>query len=98
MKKIFAIIMLFTLSSFAGELCVVVFKIKQSTFTLSISEHLKNEVNTQFLPLPVDCDFYNTLRIGQELHSQFKVGSLIFNGDFSKLKITVHDKQKVNNQ
>lgn len=33
--------MLFALSSFAAELCVVTFNIKQSTFTLSISEHLK---------------------------------------------------------
>lgn len=54
MKKIFLIIMLFALSSVASELCVVTFKIKQSTFTLSISEHLKNEANKQFLQLPVD--------------------------------------------
>jgi hypothetical protein len=96
MKKIFAIIMSLALSSFAGELCVVTFKIKQSTFTLSISEHFKNEANKQFLQIPVDCDFYNTLRIGQELHSEFKVGSFIFNGDLSKLEVTVHDKKKVN--
>lgn len=88
--------MLFALSSFAAELCVVTFKIKQSTFTLSISEHLKNEANKQFLQLPVDCDFYDNLRIDQELHSEFKFVSFIFNGDFSKLKITVHDKKKVN--
>lgn len=31
MKKIFAIIMLFALSSFAGELCVVTFKMAMST-------------------------------------------------------------------
>jgi hypothetical protein len=43
----------------------------------------------------VDCDFYNTLSIGQELHNEFKVGSFIFNGDFSRLKITVENKQKV---
>ena len=96
MKKIFLIIMLFALSSFADELCVVTFKIKQSTFTLSISEHLKNEANKQFFQLPVDCDFYDSLRIDQELHREFKFGSFIFNGDFSKLKITVHDKKKVN--
>ena len=96
MKKIFLIIMLLALSSFAADLCVVNFKIKQSTFTLSISEHLKNEANKQFLQLPVDCDFYDNLRIDQELHSEFKFVSFIFNGDFSKLKITVHDKKKVN--
>ena len=95
MKKIFLIVMLFALSVFADEMCVVTFKIKQSTFTLSISEHIKNEANKQFLQIPVDCDFYNTLSVGQELHNEFKVGSFIFNGDFSRLKITVENKQKV---
>lgn len=93
-KFIFAI-MLFAMSAFADDMCVVTFKIKQSTFTLSISEHLKNEANKQFLQIPVDCDFYKTLSIGQELHSEFKMGSFFFNGDLSKLKVTVENKQIV---
>lgn len=40
-------------------------------------------------------ELYNTLSIGQELHNEFKVGSFIFNGDFSRLKITVENKHKV---
>lgn len=96
MKKIiFAIMLLAVSSAFAEDMCVVTFKIKQSTFTLSISEHLKNEANKQFLQIPVDCDFYNTLSIGQELHSEFKMGSFFFNGDLSKLKVTVENKQIV---
>lgn len=87
--------MLFAMSAFADKMCVVTFKIKQSTFTLSISEHLKNEANKQFLQIPVDCDFYKTLSIGQELHSEFKMGSFFFNGDLSKLKVTVENKQIV---
>lgn len=69
--------MLFAISAFADEMCVVTFKIKQ------------------FLQIPVDCDFYNTLSIGQELQNEFKVGSFIFNGDFSRLNITVENKQNV---
>ena len=95
MKKFIFAIMLFAMSAFADDLCVVTFKIKQSTFTLSISEHLKNEANKQFLQLPVDCDFYKTLSVGQELHSEFKMGSFFFNGDLSKLKVTVENKQIV---
>ena len=53
MKKIFLIVMLFAISAFADEMCVVTLKIKQSTFTLSISEHIKNEANKQFLQIPV---------------------------------------------
>lgn len=87
--------MLFAMSAFADDLCVVTFKIKQSTFTLSISEHLKNEANKQFLQIPVDCDFYKTLSVGQELHSEFKMGSFFFNGDLSNLKVTVENKQIV---
>lgn len=87
--------MLFAMSAFADDMCVVTFKIKQSTFTLSISEHLKNEANKQFLQIPVDCDFYKTLSVCQELHNEFKVGSFIFNGDFSRLKNTVENKQIV---
>lgn len=93
-KFIFAILLL-AMSAFADDMCVVTFKIKQSTFTISISEHLKNEANKQFLQIPVDCDFYKTLSIGQELHSEFKMGSFFFNGDLSKLKVTVENKQIV---
>lgn len=95
MKKIVFVIMLFAMSAFSDDMCVVTFKIKQSTFTLSIREHLKNEANKQFLQIPVDCDFYKTLSVGQELHSKFKIGSFFFNGDLSKLKVTVENKQIV---
>lgn len=75
--------------------CIVVFGIRQSTFTLDIFEHMKNSINEQEFAIPVDCGFYNTLRVDDELHSKFKWGSFVFDGDLSKLKVTVKSKRKV---
>lgn len=72
---------------------IVKFKIKQGTFTLDIFEHIKNNVNSIEIELPVNRDFYNRLSIGQDLTDQFKWGSLIFDGDFSTLHMRVIGKR-----
>ena len=93
MKKFICALLILAGIASADDMCVVTFRIKQVTYTLSISEHLKNEANKQYLQIPVDCEFYNTLSVGQEIHGQFKMGSMFFNGDLSKLKVTVHEKK-----
>lgn len=68
-------------------------EIKQSTFTLNIAEHAKNAINAITLQIPVSYTFYNKVSIGQNISEEFKYGSLILNGDFSKLKVKVKDKE-----
>lgn len=68
-------------------------EIKQSTFTLNLAEHAKNAMNAITLQIPVSYTFYNKISIGQNISEEFKYGSLILNGDFSKLKVKVKDKE-----
>ena len=68
-------------------------EIKQSTFTLNIGEHAKNAMNAITLQIPVSYTFYNKVYIGQNISEEFKYGSLFLNGDFSKLKVKVKDKE-----
>lgn len=72
---------------------LVTLKIKQSTFTLDIGEHIKNKMNAVEMTIAVDKRFYDSVQVGQEISNSFKKGSLLFNGDFSKLKVTVVKKQ-----
>ena len=68
-------------------------EIKQSTFTLNLAEHAKNVMNSITLQIPVSYTFYNKVSIGQNISEEFKYGSLILNGDFSKLKVKVKNKE-----
>ena len=68
-------------------------EIKQSTFTLNLAEHAKNAINAITLQIPVSYTFYNKVSIGQNISEEFKYGSLILNGDFSKLKVKVKNKE-----
>ena len=44
------------------------------------------------MQIPVSKKFYNNVNVGTRINNNFKYGSLIFNGDFSELKVTVTDK------
>lgn len=72
---------------------IVKFEIKQGTFTLDIGEHIKNQINAIEVEIPVSKDFYYSLSLNQDLTDNFKYGSLIFNGDFSKLHMRVINKR-----
>ena len=72
---------------------IVKFRIKQSTFTLDIGEHIKNGMNAIELELPVNKSFYDKVSVGTEISNSFKMGSLLFNGDFSNLHMTVTGKR-----
>ena len=72
---------------------IVKFRIKQSTFTLDVGEHIKNGMNAIELELPVNKSFYDKVSIGTEISNSFKMGSLLFNGDFSNLHMTVTGKR-----
>jgi ATP-dependent 26S proteasome regulatory subunit len=71
---------------------VITLEIKQSTFTLDIGEHIKNNMNAITMQIPVSKQFYNSVRVGTKISEEFKYGSLVFNGDFSELNVVVKDK------
>ena len=71
---------------------IVEFEIKQSHFTLDISEHLKDSINKLTFEVPVDKDYYNKVYVGQEITDSFRMGSLVMKGSIGKWKIAVKNK------
>ena len=72
---------------------ILTLEIKQTTYTLDIGEHIKNSINAISMQIPVSKKFYNSVSVGTRISNDFKYGSLVFNGDFSELRVTVKDKQ-----
>lgn len=72
---------------------VVTFNIKQSHFTLDLSEHMKDEMNDISLQIPVDKEYYDNVKVGDTIADDFRMGSLIMKGSFGNWKITVESKE-----
>ena len=75
---------------------IVKIKIHQTTYTLDLEEHIKNKINDIEFEIPVDKSYYDNCSIGQKVSDPgLKLGSLLVNGDFSKLKIKITGKRTV---
>ena len=73
---------------------IVKIKIHQTTYTLDIGEYVKNKINDIEFEIPVDKAYYDKCYVGQKVSDPgLKIGSLIMDGDFSKLKITIVNKR-----
>ena len=71
---------------------IVELEIKQSHFTLDLTEHAKDAMNKLTLEIPVDKDYYDNVYVGQEISNNFRMGSLLMKGSFGKWKVTVKNK------
>lgn len=67
--------------------------ISQSHFSLSVSEHLKDEMNDIDIYIEVSEEYYNKYNVGDTIADDFRVGSMIFKGSFGNWKVKVSDKQ-----
>lgn len=67
-------------------------RLKQSRVSLDIGKHIKDGMNAIEFELPVDKDFYNSVRVGTEITDEFRTGSFILNGSFSSWNMTVKGK------
>lgn len=75
---------------------IVKIKIHQTTYTLSVTEHIKNKFNDVEFEIPVDKDYYDKCSIGQSVtDTGLKIGSLLRDGDFSKLKVKITGKRTI---
>jgi len=72
---------------------VVTFRIKQSHFTLSIKEHIKDSMNEITLEIPVDKEYYDNLSVGDVINDDFRMGSLIMHGSFGNWEVIVDEKE-----
>lgn len=71
---------------------IVKFELKQSRFSLKISNHIKDEMNAIQFEMPVSREFYNSIHNGQNIVDEFRSGSIILKGSFSKWKLKVINK------
>lgn len=75
---------------------IIKIKIHQTTYSLSPGEYIKNKINDVEFEIPVDKAYYDRCSIGQKITDPgLKIGSLIMDGDFSELKITIINKRTV---
>lgn len=75
---------------------IVKIKIHQTTYTLDLEEHIKNKINDIEFEIPVDKAYYDNCSIGQKVSDTgLKLGSLLVNGDFSKLNVKIIGKRTV---
>ena len=72
---------------------VVTFKIKQTHFTLALTEHFKDALNDISISIPVDKEYYDSVEIGDEIDDSFRLGSFIFKGSFGSWDVSVKDKE-----
>lgn len=69
--------------------------LKQSKFSLSVKEHLKNSMNAETFDIFVDKITYDNANTGDDLFKAFRVGSFVFNGSVGNWKIVVNSKRMV---
>lgn len=67
-------------------------RLKQSRVSLDIGKHIKDGMNAIEFELPVDKDFYNSVKVGTKITDEFRTGSFILNGSFSSWDMTVKGK------
>lgn len=69
--------------------------VAQSHFTLSLSQHMKDAMNSVDIEIMVDKDYYDSLEIGDSVNDDFRWGSFISSGSIGSWDITVSDKREV---
>lgn len=71
---------------------VVEFKVRQSHFSLDISEHIKDSMNELTYEIPVSKEFYDSVEIGDNIEDSFRVGSFLMKGSFGSWNISISNK------
>src|SRR3989338_11124982 len=71
---------------------------KKTSYTLDPFTHLGNAMKAQRITLPVSEDYFNSVRVGQELDSKFNTGDFLFEGDLSSYDVEVAGKRRKNMQ
>lgn len=81
------------ITQYTDTMYVVRIKIHQTTYTIDPFEYIKNKMNDIEFEIPVDKEYYNACKVGHKINDpKLKMGSLVMDGDFSKLKVTISGK------
>ena len=76
--------------------CILILELSQSHFSLDIGDHLKNAVNKTSFAIPVDCEYYDSVSVGDDLtrNKNFRWGSFVFKGSIGSWHVRVKEKHK----
>ncbi len=72
---------------------IVTFELKQVSFTLDLMTHIKNEANKTTFQIPTSKEFYDSIKVGDEITDDFRVGSFILKGNLGAWNVTVIKKE-----
>ena len=72
---------------------VLTLELRQTHFTISISQHVKDAYNATTFEIPVDKEFYEQVKVGDVLTDKFRTGSLLLSGSFGNWKVTIKKKK-----
>jgi hypothetical protein len=78
-------------------LYVLSIELSQSHFTFNIEEHIKDAMNAIEFDIPVDKEFYDNVKIGDEILDNFRMGSFIMNGSLGDWEMEVKSKKVIRN-
>lgn len=74
--------------------CVLTLELKQVHYTLDLRQHAKDSMNAATFDIPVDREFYTSVKVGDVLNDKFRTGSLILRCSFGKWKVSVKGKRE----
>lgn len=72
---------------------IVTINIKQSHMIWDIEKNIKDNMNDIDIELPVDKEFYDSVKVGTVLDDSFRMGSLILEGSYGKWNVKVSKKE-----
>ena len=75
---------------------VYVIELSQSHYTVDLNEHMKDLLNKITIPIQVSKEYYFSVKEGEILKNEFRVGSLIFKNSSGSWDIKVTSKEIVN--
>ena len=71
---------------------IVTIKVAQVHYTLGLSDHLKDSLNSTTFDIAVDKEYYNSVKIGDSVCKDFRTGSLLAKGSAGSWDLTISDK------
>jgi hypothetical protein len=84
-------------SGIAEDRYVVTLEIGQGHFTLDIWQHVKDAYNKITIDIPVDKEFYDSVKEGDFLNNDFRMASFLIHGSIGNWKVRIKDKNIITN-
>jgi hypothetical protein len=92
LNKVIFVLALFVSTIFAEEY-IVMFQVKEKSFTLDLMKHARNDANKVEFEVSVSKEYYNSVFVGKPLVSKFRTSSAVMNGSFGSSTVTVVGKR-----